>query len=377
MFNRSACCHAQKFMLLIAENLKHSPLSALLTDLIGSESSLQPIWTNTVTTDNALEFARALLALYEKLPDKQANTAVLHRCFEIYYTSLYSRFSENAFAELIRNVQNLCREKLSPKISFICDTAKQCVIIREYQRKTASPAVPLSQSSAKSKKAVYTCITGNYDSLIQHTYADPEWDYYCFTDQKDCLEQKTAGIWHILPLQYQTDNKQLTGRWHKTHPHCILPDYEQSIYIDGNINVLSPYLFEITEKNEKDTILGQFKHPVRDCIYDEILACLAGKKESRKKLENVKNMLVQNRFPPHWGLSETGILFRKHHSPLCRQLMDEWWYMLENVSVRDQVSLMFILWKNKLQPQWLCPYAYRTLKHDFAVIRHQKTLIIE
>ena len=31
---------------------------------------------------------------------------------------------------------------------------------------------------------IYTCISGDYDRLIEHTYTDSEFKYVCFTDNK-------------------------------------------------------------------------------------------------------------------------------------------------------------------------------------------------
>lgn len=351
-------------MFCIPHALKNT-LLPLLEPVI-NENSIT--WVSNVTQEQAYSFAENILSITK---NEQKNT--VFQCVEIYYSFLYAQFDEQEFKSLLAHVQNLLRKTISPKISCILDTTKKSILIKEYQPKQSKQ---ISLDGKKNINALYTCITGNYDGLIQHTYLSPDWDYYCFTDQQSLLEQKTVGHWQIMPLQHQTDNPQLTGRWHKIHPHVLLPNYEQCLYLDGNINVLSSYLFELVKEKQDQFILGQFIHPVRDCIYDELLACLGGKKENREKLENVKNLLVQSHFPAHFGLSETGILFRRHKDPLCIKIMDEWWYILENYSVRDQVSLMYILWKNNLQPEWLCPYAYRQLKHDFTVIQHKKTLII-
>lgn len=372
-------------MPFIPKSLKNSPLPDLLAELAGGHSPTPAAWADTVTAEQALEFAKELTACAAAADIHSQNAAAAYQCIELYFTAVYGQPNEKEFSALIGNIQTLCREKINPAISLICDPVKKTVHVREYKRKqsqTAPQAQPHKQHNGK--KTVYTCITGGYDALIQHTWQAEDWDYCCFTDNEEYLKQKTVGHWRILPLHFKTENKQLTGRWHKTHPHLILPNSEQSLYIDGNINILSPYLFEIIEEKQKyfsmeqaeQFVLGQFVHPVRDCIYEEILACLRGQKESRQKLENVKNLLTEKHFPPHWGLSETGVLYRKHHTPLCIKLMEEWWHMLEHYSVRDQVSLMYILWKNKQQPEWLCPYAYRTLKHDFAVIAHKKTITI-
>lgn len=354
-------------MLFIPHALKNSLLPTL-EHLLDKDTITRIAWVSNVTPEQAFSFAEHVLS---STKNEQAESIL--RCFECYYSFLYTQVNEQAFKSLLAQVQTLLRKNISPKISCIFDTTKKSILIKEYQPQKAEHKT-IFPDSKKNKNILYTCITGNYDGLIQHTYYSPEWDYYCFTDQKNLLEQKTVGHWQIKELQYQAANPQLTGRWHKIHPHIILAEYDQCLYVDGNINILSPYLFELV--NEKQYILGQFIHPVRDCIYEEIVACLAGKKENKAKLEKVKNFLLQNQFPSHFGLSETGILFRQHKNPLCIKIMDEWWFMLENYSVRDQISLMYILWKNKLQPEWLCPYAYRQLKHDFTVIQHKKTLII-
>lgn len=358
-------------MLFIPKTLQNSSLSAKLEAILDKNSIKTSVqWVSTITSEQAAAFTQELLS--------QSKSTQIHpvlQLLELYYSSLYSQFSEQDFKALIEQIQSIIRKNINPRISCILDKTKKTVLIKEYQSKQNQNNCVVPKQGTN-KNVLYTCITGNYDTLIEQNYYAPDWDYICFTDQKSLIEQKYFGRWQIKPLAYTTDNSQLTGRWHKIHPHILLPDYEKCLYIDGNINVLSPYLFELASQNQ-NTVLGQFMHPVRDCIYDEILACLAGQKENWTKLENVKNLLLQNHFPAHFGLSETGILLRKHMHPLCMEIMDNWWYMLENYSVRDQVSLMYILWKKNLKPEWLCPYAYRQLKHDFTVIQHKKTLIIK
>jgi hypothetical protein len=34
----------------------------------------------------------------------------------------------------------------------------------------------------KPTKVIYTCISGNYDTLHDNIYVNPDWDYVCFTD---------------------------------------------------------------------------------------------------------------------------------------------------------------------------------------------------
>lgn len=51
-------------------------------------------------------------------------------------------------------------------------------------------------------------------------------------------------------------------------------------------------------------------------------------------------------FPEHYGLGENNILYRRHNEPALVRVMEDWWYFLENYSRRDQLSFVYVLWKN-------------------------------
>ena len=78
----------------------------------------------------------------------------------------------------------------------------------------------------KVRSVVYTCLTGGYDSLKEHRYIDNDWDYVCFTDNKELLAQKKCGIWEIRPLAYVGADNTRSSRYHKINPHKLFPDYE-------------------------------------------------------------------------------------------------------------------------------------------------------
>ena len=68
----------------------------------------------------------------------------------------------------------------------------------------------------KVRSVVYTCLTGGYDSLKEHRYVDDDWDYVCFTDNKELLAQKKCGIWEIRPLAYVGADSTRSSRYHKS-----------------------------------------------------------------------------------------------------------------------------------------------------------------
>ena len=201
----------------------------------------------------------------------------------------------------------------------------------------------MKKPSNSLKGVIYTCITGGYDHLIQHHYQSPDYKYVCFTNDNEMLAKKQIGIWEIRQLQYDKLDNVKNARWHKTHPHLLFPDYEQSIWIDSNGDVLSDKLFKLAEEPAKLLVPDHFS---RRCIYDECVEVEACKKETPDNVENIRKYLRREKMPENYGLNETNILIRRHHDKSIVKIMEEWWNMIEKYSRRDQLSFSYILWKN-------------------------------
>ena len=54
-------------------------------------------------------------------------------------------------------------------------------------------------------------------------------------------------------------------------------------------------------------------------------------------------------FPQNYGLPENNIIYRKHNKAEIISIMNDWWYMLEHYSRRDQLSLPYVLWKHNIK----------------------------
>lgn len=204
--------------------------------------------------------------------------------------------------------------------------------------------------NSKNTGVIYTCITGGYDNLIQHNYRDENWDYICFTDSETLLKKGREGQWLIKPLQYTELDNVRNARWHKTHPHCLLKEYEYSIWLDGNINVTGGLLFQNAQKCIKEhRILSVPEHPKRNCVYDEAIAIKALRKDSAEIVDKEIAELKKLNYPKNMGLNETNILFRFHNNEKCVQIMNDWFDFIQKFSRRDQLSFNYSLWKNNYQ----------------------------
>ncbi len=213
--------------------------------------------------------------------------------------------------------------------------------------KVVSPIHILNASSLK-KGVVYTCFTSGYDQLIQHNCFNENYDYICFTDDKELIQQKNVGIWQIKPMNFLYLDNPRNIRWYKIMPHKIFPQYNLSIWVDANINILTPKIFTITENIDKGMLFP--KHFSRTCIYEECQRVLRSKKDDYDILFKVMEFLIEHNMPHNYGMNEANILIRRHHEKKVKKIMEEWWYMVKNYSKRDQLSLSYVLWKNGIKP---------------------------
>ena len=217
---------------------------------------------------------------------------------------------------------------------------KNILYILEYKK----------QSSAKRKKVIYTCITDMYDEICQHTYINFDYDYICFSDNNELLKLEEYGIWKIRPLEYTKFCNTKNSRWHKMHPHILFPDYDESIWIDANINIVTDYLFDLIKPESKYKIKIPL-HFDRNCIYQEIKSVLYYGKDSKEATDKVLELLEYDNFPENYGLNETCIIYREHNDKEIIEIMNSWWEMIEHYSKRDQLSLSYILWKKGIVPK--------------------------
>ena len=195
-------------------------------------------------------------------------------------------------------------------------------------------------SKFMNKKVVYTCITGNYDNLLEVTQMDSDFDYICFTDNPSL----TSDTWQIRLIDgLENLNNVRKQRYIKINAHKLLSEYDLSIWIDGNIQLLGN-LNDLIEKYHKG-YMSTFKHPWNNCIYQECVGCMSIKKDN--PLVMIKQTLQYRKegYPHNNGLVETKMLIRNHNDHECIELMEAWWAELNNGSHRDQLSFNYVLWK--------------------------------
>ena len=195
----------------------------------------------------------------------------------------------------------------------------------------------------KNKKVIYTCITGNYEPLDDPFVISPGYDYICFTNSPSIK----SNIWKLRPIPKELDglSEVKKQRCIKINAHKYLPEYDFSIWVDGSVK-LKKDVNEFVNKNCKDAVVFIPTHPQRQCIYDEMNACIRMKKDTEANIKPQREKYLKENFPKHYGLVQSNIMMRCHNNPDCIRLMETWWQEVKNYSHRDQLSFDYARWKN-------------------------------
>lgn len=272
------------------------------------------------------------------------------------YAKQYDLTEQNPLVYFLQNGR--FRYKAFPENTYFASEEK----IQEYWK-----------HKKKNRKVIYMCITGDYDNLEEikgHYYINPEWDYVCFTDNQEYLKQKTVGIWQIKKLQYTKLDNTRNNRWHKVNPHLLFKNYDESIYLDSNINILSPYLFKEIKERDEDLLLP--KHAGNFSIYHEFNWALKKQVDKPELIMKACEEIMNNGFPFFYGMPECNIIYRRHNSRLVKEIMTEWWYWIERYAKRDQLSFSYLLWKHHLTVKQCTFVNARIDYQDFCVFVHPK-----
>ena len=167
----------------------------------------------------------------------------------------------------------------------------------------------------------------------------------------------------IVPLLGKDPRR--TARYYKIMSHEVLPDADVVIWVDSNIRML------VNPKQALNWLgfldFAAFTHPDRNCVYQEIQACLQFGKGSKTQLKQQAAAYQRATMPSRWGLASTRCVVRRHTKKI-KKLNKAWYAELQKYSVRDQIALPYICWKAKTK--WAVIPGFATRCPSFWFIMH-------
>ena len=189
---------------------------------------------------------------------------------------------------------------------------------------------------------VYTCVTGGYDNPGDPIFVNT--DFVFFTDKVD--ENNNNSAW----IKRQVNQEGLKGnqinRYYKMHPWKVLENYRFSVYIDGNVQVVSDIrpLYKVAMDSKCG--IAMHTHPGRHCAYVEARACILSKRGNPELIEKQMSRYREEGFPEDFGFCEATIIVVDNNNPVSKLIMENWWQeFLASGSGRDQIAFPYVVWK--------------------------------
>lgn len=203
---------------------------------------------------------------------------------------------------------------------------------------------PIKYATESIKVAVYTAIFGGYDTAPELNYVDEALDYILFTDQSDF---KAPSPWQVRVVPAIFVDPQVDARRIKLLSHQFLPEYDASVWIDGNFS-----LHQLTKKLVHEILcrapVALCKHQFRNCIYEEAAEILKRGIDARTPVIRQTQYYQARQFPAKFGLHATSFLVRNHLDSATIKMNMRWWEILSSNSKRDQLSFDYVRWESNI-----------------------------
>ncbi|SEK63735.1 Protein of unknown function [Butyrivibrio sp. ob235] len=214
--------------------------------------------------------------------------------------------------------------------------------------------------------AIYSCVTGKYDSIQKPIILPDNCDFYMVTDDPESVE----NCWNYIDVDEIVPDKSMSpkdkNRFVKMHPDYVFKDYKYSIYIDGNIKPISDFTKYINMVGQCG--IATFMHPHNRCVYKECRTVLENKKASREEIDKHLQFFKKEGMPKNFGFADCGLIVRRHNDKMCRTFMDEWWEQYCQYSKRDQISFAYTAFKQGIQMSEITVLGKNMYK-DYAIRR--------
>ena len=201
------------------------------------------------------------------------------------------------------------------------------------------------------KIAVVTASVGaNFTVEVENPF--PHVDYHAFIDFQSEHELPAETMWSLHTIQEWTIDQFYRDRRHakvyKILPQFFLPGYDYYVWIDSTHAVMKDPV-EIVNEYLQDSDIAVFRHPERDCVYDEAHLIQAVKFDNLSFVNQQMVFYESRGYPRNNGLYELPCRIQRN-SGLMTATMLTWWELICKYSSRDQLSFPYALREHGVTP---------------------------
>lgn len=186
--------------------------------------------------------------------------------------------------------------------------------------------------------ALVTAIFGGYDTLKPLPVGHGFDDAVCVTDDPGM----SAEGWRTL-VEPPHENHRMVAKRPKMRPNLFV-DADVWVWVDGQIQV-KPGLRDFAVSNLGHAYLAAFEHPERNCLYQEADVCKQRNLAPGGDLDKQVDVYDCAGMPRNFGLWECAVLV---WSQFGLQAGESWLMQVRRHTVRDQIALPFIVWRDHI-----------------------------
>lgn len=177
-----------------------------------------------------------------------------------------------------------------------------------------------------------------WDGVDYHAFVDkrllghPIWkthEYFKFSSDPVYANRRNAKIYKVLP-------------------HLILPGYDYYFWIDST-HIVEENPKVIIEKYLSESDIAVFKHPYRNCVYEEANFIVDLKYDYPNLVESQMEFYQDMNYPKNNGLYELSSRVQRN-TPDVQRMSLMWWEQLCMYSSRDQLSFPYCLHQVGITP---------------------------
>jgi len=227
------------------------------------------------------------------------------------------------------------------------------------------------KKTRKAKLVVYSCVTNHYDDYQKIKNINFDYDYVMYTDDMTNFNED-EHIWEFRKLEEKDLDNTRKARFAKLNPQHLISEYEESLWIDSNVDIITNQVYDDVEKaRANNELIAISNHPKRTCLYQEYDRCVHYKIDDIDVMTKQVESFRDEGFPEGLGLFENNIMYRKHNNEKLVPLLEGWWDYVCHGSKRDQLSLTYLAWKLDINIAKLNPVSYRKLGKDVVMRVHK------
>lgn len=215
----------------------------------------------------------------------------------------------------------------------------------------------------KPKIAVVTASIGSKDIQEPPILFDNT-DFYAFVDESKLNIKDSWKRNKFIDFSFDTVYKnRRNAKIYKVLPHFFVPDYDYYIWIDSTHYVAMEPI-KIIDDLLSDSDIAVFKHPERNCVYEEAEFVKKINYDHHNLIDSVLEFYRNQNYPRNSGLYENPARIQRN-TPEIQKMMFSWWEMICKYTSRDQITFPYVLNRYNIKPTIIPGLSKRVNQNEY------------